>query len=256
MVNEREREWESDVNNVSKASEVSFEGRAAVGCIALRFMNLELSPKSFPLICEYLDWRRPGVPVPQKKKHIDPITHQMCWFSGTGGDRTLDQQAISLPSGRITHNWTDSMQKNKTFLPFKWSLKDSLCIVLSSTPSHSFSAVTSFLSVPPVMNCSLYSHLSCPCCFFALTDRFESLLRLAVFLSFSPPVSSSLCDEKTEIWQLWITTCYSSQSNCDDLVSWQTWPGGMRWWSLHCQTSSQQVLFFRLLITTKISIWT
>lgn len=139
MVNEREREWESDVNNVSKASEVSIEGRAAVGCIALRFMNLELSPKSLPLICEYLDWRRPGVPVPQKKKHIDPITHQMCWFSGTGGDRTLDQQAISLPSGRITHNWTDSMQKNKTFLPFKWSLKDSLCIVLSSTPSHSFS---------------------------------------------------------------------------------------------------------------------
>lgn len=129
-------------------------------------MNLELSPKSFSLICEYLDWRRPGVPVLQKKKHIDPITLQICWFSGTGGERTLNQQAISLPSGRLTHNWTDSMQKKQPFLTFKWSLKDCLCIVVSSTHSQSFSGVACFLSVPPVINCSLFTHLSSLVAFF------------------------------------------------------------------------------------------
>lgn len=108
----KEKEWENDVNNVCKASEVSFLAVGSSGLQCSRFMSLELSQKSFPLICEYLDWRRPEVLVPQKKKHTDSITHQMCWFSGTGGDRTLDQQAISLPSGRITYNWTESMQKN------------------------------------------------------------------------------------------------------------------------------------------------
>lgn len=105
-------QWKTENEKVKWTMLVkSPRSRCKAGCIALRSMNLELSPKSFTLICEYLDWRRPGVPVLQKKKHIGSITHQMCWFSGTGGDRTLDQQAISLPSGRITHNWTDSMQR-------------------------------------------------------------------------------------------------------------------------------------------------
>lgn len=145
------------------------------------------------------------------------------------------------------------MQKNKTFLSFKWSLQDSLCIVLS----FSLLLCPHIFFVCPTGNelLSLFSHLSSPCCFLALIDRFESLLRLAVFLSSSPSASSSLCSELTEVWQLWITARYSSQSNCDDLMSQQAWLGEMRWWSLHCQSSSQQVLFlFRLVVMTTISM--
>lgn len=137
----KEKEWENDVNNVCKASEFSFLAVGSSGLQCSRFMSLELSQKSFPLICEYLDWRRPEVLVPQKKKHTDSITHQMCWFSGTGGDRTLDQQAISLPSGRITYNWTESMQKTQNIPLFQVVSKG---FSLHCSLLHSFSPITSF----------------------------------------------------------------------------------------------------------------
>ena len=229
-----------------------------VGSATLHEFFWSRARKSFsPLICEYLDWRRPKVPVlkREKKSHTDPSLIRRVGFWETGGDRTLVQQAISLPGGRITHKWTDCIakkKKKKTFLPFKWSLQDSLCIVLSSSPSHFFSDLTSFLSVPPVMNCSpVSSHLSSPLFLFStLIDRFESLLRLAVFLSLSSSPSFFF------FFSFWLVPQLSWQSygSCGSLRTThhsltvttschgKAWPGETRWWCLHCQSSSQQGL--------------
>lgn len=111
----------------------------------------------------------------------------MCWFSGTGGDRPLDQQAISLPSGRITHSWTGYMQK-RNIPPFQVVSTgfSEHCSLLLSFSLLLCPHIFSFFFVCPTGNelLFLYSHLSFSCCFLVLTDRFESLLRLTVFLSF------------------------------------------------------------------------
>ena len=87
-----------------------------VGSATLHEFFWSRARKSFsPLICEYLDWRRPKVPVlkREKKSHTDPSLIRRVGFWETGGDRTLVQQAISLPGGRITHKWTDCIAKKK-----------------------------------------------------------------------------------------------------------------------------------------------
>lgn len=117
------------------------------------------------------------------KKHTD-LSLIKCVGFQRRGDRPLDQQAIILPSGRITHNWTGYMQK-WTISPFQ---------VVSAGFSVHCSLLLSFslLLCPHIFFVChtsnellfLYSHLSFSCCFLVLTDRFESLLRLTVFLSF------------------------------------------------------------------------
>lgn len=126
-------------------------GSSGLSSVMLHEFGTE--PKVFPPDLWIFRLEEARSSCPAEKKAHRPITHQMCWFSGTAGDRTLDQQAISLPSGRITHHWTGCIRKNKTFLPFKWSLQDSFFspprLLTSSLPSHLF------LSLPLVMNCSL-----------------------------------------------------------------------------------------------------
>lgn len=116
----------------------------------------------------------------QGKKTHRPITHQMCWFSGTGGDRTLDQQAISLPSGRVTHRWTGCMQKQNIHsfqvVPTEFSLHCSLLLCSTLLPCP-----TIFLSVPLERNCSYFSPTFPP-----LLSLVSWLTILNVWLCYSP----------------------------------------------------------------------
>lgn len=101
-----------------KTANVSFDGQAAPRMYRYALLILELSPKSFFLICEYLDCRRSGVPVPQKvkkerKKKKDEKKKKTCSTQSHNSSDVLVfremkavilyQQAISLPSGGITH---------------------------------------------------------------------------------------------------------------------------------------------------------
>lgn len=179
---------------------------------------------------------------PAEKNAHRLITHQMCWFSGTGGDRPLDQQAISLPSGRITHNWTGCMQK--------WNIPPFQVVSTGFSAHCSLLLSFSLLLCPHIFFVCptgnkllfLYSHLSFSCCFLVLTDRFESLLNITVFLSLSLLLAHSAVS-----WQRYgsygslLATHDSSKS--DDLVSQQAWPVEAKWWSLF-NTKFQNSNFF------------
>ena len=215
-----------------------------MGWAAICFIKFGTEPKVFSLDLWIfrLEEARSSCPA-EWRKHIDPWLIKCVGFSGTGGDRTLDQQAITLPSGRITHSWTGCMQKSKHSFVSSGLYRILSVLFSPSFLLASFSTFTSFCVCPTGDEfLPLFSHLSSPCCFLVLIDRFESLLRLTVFPFFSPSVSSSLHSELTEVWQLRIAAHYSSKSNWDDLMSQQTWPAGMRWSSLHCQSFPQQVL--------------
>lgn len=84
----RERERDSDVNNVCKPSEVSFEGQAAVGWVALCLIELGTKPEVFPpdLWIFRLDEARSSCPAErEKKKHIDPSLIKCVGFQGQEG---------------------------------------------------------------------------------------------------------------------------------------------------------------------------
>lgn len=105
-----------------KTANVSFEEQAAPRMYRYALLILELSPKSFFLICEYLDCRRSGVPAAEggwnkvkkeRKKKKDEKKKKTCSTQSHNSSDMLVfremkavilyQQAISLPSGGITH---------------------------------------------------------------------------------------------------------------------------------------------------------
>lgn len=80
-------------------------------------------------------------------------------------------------------------KNSKSFLPFNCSLRDSPCVVL-------------FLVCPTGLSVTFFCHLSCPCCFLALIDRFDSLLWSTV-LHFSPHLCGPFCNEQTGFLSAW-----------------------------------------------------
>ena len=203
---------------------------------------LEPGPKVFlppDLWIFRLEETKSSCPEERKKKsHTDPSLIRRVGFWETGGDRTLVQQAISLPGGRITHKWTDCIakkKKKKNIPPFQvvptgFSLHCSLLL------SFSLLLWPHIFFVCPAGN-ELLSRLLPP--FLPLVSFFYpdwqvrilvkvGCLSLPFFLSllfFSFFFLARSAVELTELWQLWITAHHSSQSHCDDLVSRQSLTG-------------------------------
>lgn len=105
-----------------------------------RFADLDRSPKSSPLICEYLAGMKGSAPADDHRWTVLVFRDRM------GLEQQVDQ--LVSPAREEPTAEPTPCENNKIFLPFKCSLQDSPCIALflvGPTGNHSLFLLPPFL---------------------------------------------------------------------------------------------------------------